>query len=591
MRDEHDGSKKSGMVGDKLTSDFLERRWSEAAKAMSKLSETRDLEDIVEVLRGSARAAVGANGISVVLRDGDQCHFYAEDGMGTLWKGHRLSLNECVSGWAMLNRQSAAIPDVSLDDRIPKAVLAGTFVKSMLMVPIGETEPVAALGAYWDTNGHPDANETAILEALGQASSTALANGRLVAEMTELNRDLEARIEKRTKELEEAHQNLLQTQKLELMGQLTGNVAHDFNNLLSPIMTSLDLILQAGSQARTTQDHVQMAMEAVESARALVQRLLAFARRQPLVPAVVDLRALLQGMEALLASTVGPRIQLQIIAEPKLPNISADRQQLEMAILNLVVNARDAMPEGGILTISVGFPEDLPAGCPQGGPYVRLTILDRGEGMDEATRAMALEPFFTTKAAGSGTGLGLSMVHGVVQQIGGAIDIKSELGIGTQVSLWLPVTHSSVATLPAAKFEEPGLQVRGIGIVVDDHPLVRKATAAMLQEEGYKVIEVESAEACLAKLDDGIRPEILITDHMMPRMTGLDLAQKVAQSHPQIPIVLVSGYDGLEATPFDVVRMSKPFRQHELQASIAKARRQVQSREGGAAMNVDKIAS
>lgn len=558
--------------------DVVAHRWSAAAKAMARLAVTRNLVEMVEVLRSTARTAVGADGISVILRDGNLCHYYAEDAMDALWAGQRFPQDSCISGWAMLNRQSLAIPDIQLDLRVPQEAYKATFVKSMLMVPIGDGEPVAALGAYWAAAGHPEPHEMQILEALAQAASTALAHGRIVEEMAELNRDLEARVEQRTRDVQEAHHSLLQAQKLELIGQLTGNVAHDFNNLLSPIMTSLDVILNADTLAEHTQDHAQVAMEAVERARALVQRLLAFVRRQPVVPTAVDLRSLLKGMENLLVSTVGALNQVRILVPPALPSILADRQQLEIAILNLVVNARDAMAAGGVITISAAGDVSREGNHNVGGSCVRLTVSDQGNGMDEATRVMALEPFFTTKDPGSGTGLGLSMVHGVMQQIGGAIDIKSQVGVGTEIHLWLPVTHSQVVERPLPALDESVLEAKGTAIVVDDHLLVRRATAAMLRDEGYKVIEVESADACLAKLGAGICPEILITDHVMPGMNGLDLAQAVARSFPQVPVVLVSGYDGLEATPADVVRMTKPFRQHELQAGIARARRQAQSR-------------
>ncbi|KKW90798.1 histidine kinase [Sphingobium chungbukense] len=570
---------------------LLSSRWTTAASAMALLSETRSLAEVVEILRDSARAAVGADGIAVVLRDGDQCHYYAEDAMEPLWEGMRFPQEACVSGWAMLNRKSAAIPDIRLDPRIPQEAYRQTFVKSMLMVPIGATDPVAALGAYWATTGHPDADETAILESLAQAASTALANGMLVEEMTELNRSLEARIEQRTRELEAAHQKLLQTQKLELMGQLTGNVAHDFNNLLSPIMTSLDLILQTNPSEDPTQTHAQMAMESAERARALVQRLLAFARRQPLASTAVDVRSLLKGMEALLSSTVGGRIDLRIMVPPNLPNILADRQQLEIAILNLVVNARDAMPEGGALSISASYPSALHDGDGKSDAFLRLTVSDDGVGMDEATKAKALEPFFTTKSAGAGTGLGLAMVHGVVQQFGGAMDIRSEPRAGTDISLWFPITQNAVAPRPSPKIADIGADLGGIAIIVDDHQLVRRGTAAMLREEGYTVVEVASAQECLARLDEGVQPQILITDHVMPGMTGLDLVRRLTESHAHIPMILISGHDGLDGAPADVVRMTKPFRQHELQAAVARARRQVEARAPTAGVFMHKRAS
>ncbi len=260
----------------------------------------------------------------------------------------------------------------------------------------------------------------------------------------------------------------------------------------------------------------------------------------------------------------------------------------KIAILNLVVNARDAMPDGGVLAISASYPSAPEGHFAKDHGFVRLVVADQGEGMDEATRTMALEPFFTTKGDGSGTGLGLSMVHGVVQELGGVIGIASEPGAGTQVSLWLPITHDVEAQRPAPRIANAVMEVEGVAVVVDDHNLVRRGTAAMLREEGYKVVEVASAEACLVRLEEGLRPALLITDHVMPGMTGLDLVHRVADLYPQVPILLVSGYDGLDATPADIVRMTKPFRQHELQAAIARARRQAQMRSGSAPSGVSR---
>ncbi|WP_257558257.1 ATP-binding protein [Sphingobium sp. CFD-2] len=582
--DIHDDEARSD--GDDIQSFPRAERWSCVARAISQLSAARDLAQVVEVLRKSARAAARADGIAVVLRDGDQCHHLAEDAMDSLWTGKRFPLDSCVSGWTMRNGKTAAIADIRTDARVPQEAYRATFVKSMVMVPIGLDEPVAALGAYWASTGHPDGEERAILETLAQAASTALSHGRLVAEMAELNRNLETRIKERTQELEAAHQSLVQTQKLELMGQLTGSVAHDFNNLLSPIMTSLDLILQTGSRGQAALEPARVAMEAVERARALVQRLLAFARRRPLAHSVIDVRALLKGMRPLLESTVGARIQIQSIIPPDLPNIMGDRQQLEIAILNLVVNARDAMPEGGSLAISASYPSVPQGRSDREDAFIRLSVRDEGEGMDEATRAMVLEPFFTTKAPGSGTGLGLPMVHGVVQELGGLLDISSEPGAGTEVSLWLPITQDRVSHLPVQRIEPVRPAAQGVAMVVDDHHLVRRGTVAMLREDGYEVLEFDSARACLDQLEKGVRPDILIADHVMPGMTGLDLVRHVSQAYPQTPLVLVSGHDGLEAAPADVVRLAKPFRQHELQAGIARARRQAElpDRDGGIEM-------
>jgi signal transduction histidine kinase len=550
----------------------LVARWARAVEAIESLSGARSLDDIVEILRSSARRIVGADGIAIVLRDGDQCHYIAEDAMEPLWAGQRFPAETCVSGWAMRHGETASIPDVFIDRRVPQDAYRQTFVRSMLMVPIGRPDAVAAVGAYWSDTGRPIASQISLLEALARAASTSLENGRLFSSLESLNGELEQRVRERTAELESTQETLRQIQKMEIVGQLTGNVAHDFNNLLSPIMAGLDLVLAGRASADTVMRSASVAMEAAENAQTLVQRLLMFARRQPLTRTAVDLADLLTNMRALLRSTIGPRINLLIDLAGNLPAIHADRHQMELAVLNLVVNARDAMPQGGSLTLSAkAVDSNLPAQLAPG-TFVRLTISDTGIGMDAVTKASATEPFFTTKPTGHGTGLGLSMVHGLTGQLGGALDIESQSGEGTKVNLWLPVSQASGTVSVAKETQEGEGEIsQGKVFLIDDNVLVRSSTREMLADLGYEVTEFADAGLAITMLDEGFRPDIVITDHIMPGMTGAELALRLRVDHPEIAILIISGYEGIDLIAPDIVRLSKPFRQGHLKASIAAA--------------------
>jgi PAS domain S-box-containing protein len=385
-----------------------------------------------------------------------------------------------------------------------------------------------------------------------------------------LNDTLEQRVEERTEELVQAQEQLRQSQKLEAMGQLTGGVAHDFNNLLTPIIGGLDMLKRRGIGGEREQRLIDGGLQSAERAKTLVQRLLAFARRQPLQPGAVDVAGLVAGMADLIASTSGPQIKLTVEVPETLPPARADRNQLEMAILNLSVNARDAMPNGGALTISAA-PEAVKAGHRsklRPGEYVRLSVADTGIGMDEATLARAVEPFFSTKGIGKGTGLGLSMVHGLAAQLGGGFAISSRPGLGTCVDLWLPLSDEAAGEVAEAGAKPPARRGMGTALLVDDEELVRMSTADMLAEFGYEVVEAASAAEALAKLDGGLVFDLLVTDHMMPGMNGADLAREVRDRVPGKPVLIVSGYAETEGIAPDLPRLTKPFRQADLAACL-----------------------
>ncbi|HEX8222812.1 MAG TPA: PAS domain S-box protein [Allosphingosinicella sp.] len=397
---------------------------------------------------------------------------------------------------------------------------------------------------------------------------------RAEAMLRDLNETLEHRVAERAEELALAQEALRQAQKMEAMGQLTGGVAHDFNNLLTPILGSLDLLHRKALGGPREQRLVEGALQSAERAKTLVQRLLAFARRQPLQPGPVNLSELVQGMVELVASTSGPQIRIDTRVDASLPLAQADANQLEMAILNLAVNARDAMPGGGTLTIAATA-ETAAAGEVAGlapGRYVRLAIADTGIGMDEATLRRAVEPFFSTKGVGRGTGLGLSMVHGLAAQLGGALTLDSREGEGTTAALWLPVSDAiSAPSVARPAPEQAARATAGRVLLVDDEALVRASTADMLAELGYEVVEAESGQEALALIEAG-EPDLVITDHLMPGLSGTDLARILAAGRPGLPVLIVSGYADLDGLPPDLPRLTKPFRQADLAACIAQMR-------------------
>ncbi|TAJ85392.1 PAS domain S-box protein [Reyranella sp.] len=374
----------------------------------------------------------------------------------------------------------------------------------------------------------------------------------------------------RQAELTQAQEALRQSQKMEAMGSLTGGVAHDFNNLLTPIVGALDMLQRRSLGGEREQRLIAGATQSAERAKVLVQRLLAFARRQPLQPVAVDVARLVREMADLVATTTGPQIKVVVEADDGLPPAKADPNQLEMALLNLVVNARDAMPDGGTLRISVSANKlrDGAASWLEPAEYVRVSVADTGIGMDESTLARAVEPFFSTKGVGKGTGLGLSMVHGLASQLGGALTIKSNPGLGTNIELWLPQTKAAPEAPAITQDAElpPG---RGTALLVDDEELVRLSTADMLSDLGYRVIEAASADEALSVIGNGAHVDLVVTDHLMPGMTGTDLARAVHCHRPELPVLIVSAYAEVEGVAPDLPRLTKPFRKEELAVSIA----------------------
>ncbi|WP_068092172.1 ATP-binding protein [Novosphingobium rosa] len=664
-------------------------------EASEKLAAARSLEEVVSVLRVTARKVVGADGIAVIIREPGRCFYAVEDAMAPLWAGKRFDENSCISGWAMQHLQTVRIADTTTDERIPQEAYAPTFVRSLVMVPIGAPRAVAALGAYWAHIGHQPRNMVRRLESLARLAGIAIENARLLDQVKNdsrqrslmvaagriglwsihiasgeldtspmcrinfgrdpdqpftyaelraaihpddrarvdqalaeslatggdydidyrlitpagetrwigiraqptyasdgtpltldgLSLDITARkkmeealqtsaatlehlVHARTQELITAQEALRQAQKLDAMGQLTGGVAHDFNNLLAPIIGGLDLLQRRQVGGEREQRIISGALQSADRARTLVQRLLAFARRQPLSPEPVDIAALVAGMRELLLTTLGPQVALVYDVAPGLPLALADYNQVEMALLNLSVNARDAMPDGGLLKLSADARTVGPGHAEVGpGQYIVITVTDTGVGMDVETRTRAIEPFYSTKGVGKGTGLGLSMAHGLASQLGGALTIRSAPGKGTVIGLWLPVSKA-LAAQPAASVPTQTSAMTGVALLVDDEPLVRMSTADMLTELGFEVIEASSGPEALACLRQEGKVDIVITDHLMPGMTGVDLARAVTQGWPDVKVMLVSGYSDARGIEAGLPLLEKPFRQADLAARL-----------------------
>ncbi len=369
----------------------------------------------------------------------------------------------------------------------------------------------------------------------------------------------------------DADAQLAQSQKMDAIGQLTGGVAHDFNNLLTPIVGSLDLVRRRHKDDERTQRMIAGALQAAERAATLTQRLLSFARRQALQPRAVDIGALIDGIVDLIRRSLGPSIEVALAIPAHLSSARVDPNQLELALLNLAINARDAMPGGGRLTLTVGevVVEARNALGLKPGSYIQLIAADTGTGMDQETLARATEPFFSTKGVGKGTGLGLSMVHGLAAQSGGTMKLTSEPGVGTAVELWLPATQEAPSNVDE-KSAEPVVASRAATVLlVDDEELVRASTADMLRDIGYVVIEMESATQAMTAIRSGLDADVLVSDYLMPGMTGGQLITDLRASGVQIPTLLVTGYAAAgEDVPLDIPRLAKPFRQVDLAARV-----------------------
>jgi PAS domain S-box-containing protein len=403
----------------------------------------------------------------------------------------------------------------------------------------------------------------AIREGEGEGEGEIIGFAKITRDITEQR---EARAA-----LDRAREALFQSQKMEAVGQLTGGIAHDFNNLLSIVIGSLEIAARRVSD-EAVKRLINNAMHGAQRGAALTQRMLVFARRHELNAEAVDIQTLVRSMSEMLERSLGPSVLIETRFPLNLQSVKTDPNQLEMALLNLMVNARDAMPQGGPIIVAAR-PETVGQGQQlHPGPYVCLSVTDTGEGMDEATLSKASEPFFTTKEVGKGTGLGLPMVHGLAQESDGALVLKSKKGHGTTAELWLPVAEKSPVVAKTAEVEAPMPLKKLTVLVVDDDPLVLTNMAAMLDDLGHAVFEAASALDALAILRRESTIQLVLTDQAMPQMTGLQLIEEIKSGWPTLPVILATAFAELppDTDPLQIT-IAKPFRQYDLEQAVRAA--------------------
>jgi hypothetical protein len=402
-----------------------------------------------------------------------------------------------------------------------------------------------------------------VVDPIWGETGTLLGFAKITRDITEATRAQQA--------LEQTREALFQAQKMQAIGQLSGGIAHDFNNLLTVILGNLEIVRKRVGEDKKITRLLDNATQGALRGVSLTQRMLAFARRQELKTEPVEIPALLEGITGLLRSSLGPTVVLETRFTEAVEPVLADINQLELAVLNLVTNARDAMPHGGKILIRARSEEasDHSALTPMSGRYVCLSINDTGEGMDDATLAVAMDPFFTTKGVGKGTGLGLSMVHGFIEQLGGRFIIKSHKGEGTTAELWIPVATQGSVAIPVEENAAPPVS-RLCVLVVDDDSLVLTSTCLLLEDLGHRVISAVSGAQALKVFDSEQAIDLVITDMAMPQMDGAHLAQAIRSIKPDLPIILATGYaERLEGFATRLPRLSKPFTQLNLVEIIA----------------------
>lgn len=589
------------MIG--INMDVTERKRAEKlAETINSINDvihsTLDIDEIMQRTVSSGAQALGCQTATISLLDGDKWTIRYVYGFTKEIIGCQKSDDgEPYAAQAVRTRKPVAINDALNAPRAKCSHDEESSARAILIVPlITKDEAIGVLSLNHHQPGltfdHVDVD---FAGKLASSLSLALQNGRLwrevqkelserkriEGELRQLNSELEARVAERTAQL-------VQAQKLEALGQLTGGIAHDFNNILAVILGSVELLRKRLGGDERALRLANNAIQGAERGAALTKRMLAFARRQDLQPGPVVMSEVVGGLMTVLRGSLGSSIEIRTDLPDDLRKALVDSNQLELALLNLAMNARDAIhekseTEGGELTFAARN-ETAPFGDGQlaEGDYVVLALMDTGAGMTEDVLTRAVDPFFTTKGPAKGTGLGLSMVQGLAVQSGGALRLYSTPGEGSIVELWLPCAP----TAPAA--EQPDSLMAGESnpvtvLVVDDDALVCVAAADVLADLGHRVYEAQSAREALAILQGGAKIDLVLTDHIMPGMTGLQLAREIRNHWPDLPTILATGY---AETPSDkdikLPRLNKPYDQNALAAAVADALRSAGRNTNGA---------
>ncbi|SEM50104.1 Signal transduction histidine kinase [Luteibacter sp. UNCMF331Sha3.1] len=485
--------------------------------------------------------------------------------------------SEVRKGWAEV---------ADFNDNVMRVGLAGGTLaykdQELSLIRHGKPEPVWMDLDYSPVPGE-DGKPGGVIAIVVETTERVLAERRARETERRFREELEAQVRDRTDALarseansRKAEQALMQMQKMEALGNLTGGIAHDFNNLLMAVHGSLELLRERLPDDPLLRRLVDNALAGAQRGSTLTRRMLAFARRQDLKTERIDLHALIDGMRELMQRSLGGTIVVETRFAADLPPIEADANQLESALLNLAVNARDAMDGVGTIVIATSETWVKDSDGPVlPGHYVRLSLSDTGSGMDDATLKRATEPFFTTKGVGKGTGLGLSMVHGLAEQLGGALRMTSREDVGTTAEIWLPAAQASLAAPPPAPVAATSVrrcvpaQTATI-LTVDDDDLVRMTTVEMLEDLGYSVTAARSGAEALKLLEEGC-VDLVITDHAMPQMTGAQLAATLHERYPTLPVIMATGYADLPAgQPLGLPRLAKPYSQQSLADIVAR---------------------
>jgi len=526
------------------------------------VSRERDLETIVQIVTdagvGLTGAQFGAFFYNVLAPDGGSYMLYSLSGVPrSAFENFPMPRNTAVFGPTFEGSGVVRSDDILQDPRYGKnaprkGMPEGHLpVRSYLAVPVISRTGEVLGGLFFghaETGKFQAEHEAALLGIAGHAA-TAIDNAQLLTRLEALNAGLEQRVADEIAERMKAEEQLRQSQKMEAVGQLTGGIAHDFNNMLAVILGSLNLAKRRLGRGEVSIDRfIEGAIDGANRAATLTQRLLAFSRQQPLAPEVVDINKMFGGMSELLERSLGELIRLETVLAAGLWRVKADPAQLESAVINLAVNARDAMPKGGRLTIETSnasidrkYAREY-ALAP--GQYVLVAVTDNGIGIPADVLGKVFDPFFTTKVVGKGTGLGLSQVYGFVRQSGGHVKIYSEVDVGTTVKIYLPRFAGEEAGSDLSQQEiPPGASHQNETIlVVEDDERVRSMSSESLRELGYTVIEAASAKEAIRTIENGFVPDLLFTDVVMPDMTGAELAAELSKRYPELKVLFTTGY-------------------------------------------------